>query len=169
MLSFLKVLSFLLLLVFWKETNAQENFYSLVKKFYSGSVLTISADSLNTLMDKKKIFLFDTRSEKEYRVSHIKKSILLEYESFHPSQLQKISKDDIIILYCAVGYRSERTGEKLLRLGFKNVAHLSGGIFAWKNASFPVYSHNEKITDSIHTYNKKWSKWISKGIRVYEE
>ncbi|MDI9356011.1 MAG: rhodanese-like domain-containing protein [Chitinophagaceae bacterium] len=168
MQSLFKTFCLLLLPVLCQE-GQQEDFYSLLKNLYSGTVPTISADSLNMLMGERKIFLLDIRSKKEYRVSHVQKSILVEYESFHPSQVQKISKNDIIILYCAVGYRSEKTGEKLLRLGFKNVAHLYGGIFAWKNASFPLYSSNEKITDSIHTYNKEWSRWVNKGIKVYEE
>jgi predicted sulfurtransferase len=66
-----------------------------------------------------------------------------------------------------VGYRSEKVGEKLQELGFQNVKNLYGGIFQWKNEGFEVENSLSMPTDSVHTYNKRWSKWLLKGVRVY--
>lgn len=42
------------------------------------------------------------------------------------------------IVYCAAGSRSALAVETLERLGYRDVAHLDGGIQAWKQAGLPV-------------------------------
>ena len=42
------------------------------------------------------------------------------------------------ILYCASGGRSALAADTLQRIGYRNVAHLDGGIKAWKEAEKPV-------------------------------
>lgn len=43
-----------------------------------------------------------------------------------------------VILYCASGGRSALGVETLQQMGYKNVAHLDGGMNAWKEAGQPV-------------------------------
>lgn len=45
-----------------------------------------------------------------------------------------------IILHCASGGRSALAADMLHRLGYTNVAHLDGGLKAWKEAGRPVES-----------------------------
>ncbi len=42
------------------------------------------------------------------------------------------------ILYCASGGRSALAADTLQRMGYGNVAHLNGGIKAWKEGGNPV-------------------------------
>lgn len=42
------------------------------------------------------------------------------------------------IVYCAVGSRSALAADVLQQLGYVDVAHLDGGIAAWKAAGLPV-------------------------------
>lgn len=42
------------------------------------------------------------------------------------------------ILYCAAGSRSALAADVLQQLGYVDVAHLDGGIRAWKDAGLPV-------------------------------
>ena len=72
------------------------------------------------------------------------------------------------LVYCSIGVRSENIGEKLQQLGYTNVYNLYGGIFEYKNEGGTVYNLQNKPTDSVHTYNKKWSKYLTKGNKVYE-
>ncbi len=51
-------------------------------------------------------------------------------EEFDPAQRT--------ILYCASGGRSALAADTLQRMGYSNVAHLDGGIKAWKEAGKPV-------------------------------
>lgn len=43
-----------------------------------------------------------------------------------------------IILYCASGGRSALAADVLQQMGYSNVAHLDGGIKAWKEAQQPL-------------------------------
>lgn len=42
------------------------------------------------------------------------------------------------ILYCAAGSRSALAADALGQLGYRDVAHLAGGLAAWKQAGLPV-------------------------------
>jgi rhodanese-related sulfurtransferase len=46
-----------------------------------------------------------------------------------------------IILYCASGGRSALATATLRQLGYQNVAHLDGGLKAWKEQERPVEHH----------------------------
>jgi len=54
-------------------------------------------------------------------------------------------------------------------LGYKNVYNLYGGIFEYKNNGGKVVDNQNKETDKIHTYNKEWSVYLKKGIKIYED
>ena len=48
----------------------------------------------------------------------------------------EFDKDKRIILHCAGGGRSALATKTLKEMGYKNIAHLDGGIAAWKDAGF---------------------------------
>jgi predicted sulfurtransferase len=79
----------------------------------------------------------------------------------------KIDKNTPIVVYCSIGYRSEKVGEKLLNEGF-TVYNLYGGIFNWKNSNNPVVDNNEIATQKVHCFNQEWSKWLLKGEKIYD-
>ncbi|RMG61980.1 MAG: rhodanese-like domain-containing protein, partial [Bacteroidetes bacterium] len=89
------------------------------------------------------------------------------YEGFQPETVADIPRDQPVVVYCTVGYRSERIGEQLQALGFTQVYNLYGGIFAWKNQGFPVVDPEGKPTERVHTYNADWSQWLRQGEKVY--
>jgi hypothetical protein len=70
-------------------------------------------------------------------------------------------------VYCSVGYRSERIGEKLQDAGYTHVFNLYGGIFNWKNQDGVVLDASNDTTERVHTYNKSWSRFLKKGEPVY--
>ena len=51
---------------------------------------------------------------------------------------EEFSPDRRTILYCASGGRSALAADTLQRMGYANVAHLDGGIKAWKEGGRPV-------------------------------
>ena len=146
----------------------QMSYEDKLKQLYKNTVPLITPAELQDFINNNKDFiLLDTRSKEEYTVSHLKSAEFLSYEGFNIENVNHIAKDTPIILYCSVGYRSERIGEKLLNAGFTNVKNIYGGIFLWKNSGYPVYNQKNEETDSVHTYNKKWSKWLEQGIKIY--
>jgi rhodanese-related sulfurtransferase len=150
------------------SATAQSDYDKKLKSLYRNTVKTIRPAELKSLLAKgEKVVLLDTRAPEEFNVSHLNGARFLNYNSYSTEDLKKLSKTEKIIVYCSVGYRSERVGEKLQKLGYQNVYNIYGGIFEWKNEGLPVVNNQNNATDSIHTYNKNWSKWLIKGIKVY--
>jgi len=147
---------------------AQKSIDKLLKKHNDNSIPYISPQEL--AMPKTNVILLDSRELKEYNTSHLKNAIHVGYDHFKiDSVLKKIpNKEAKIVVYCSVGIRSESIGDSLKQAGYKNIKNLYGGIFEWKSNNYPVYNSVEKETDSIHTFNKVWSNWLKKGIKVYE-
>ncbi len=148
------------------QGKVQSAAYNLMlKTLLSHSVNEISVDSVDTAQD---LIFLDTREKEEYDVSHIKDAIWVGYDDFKNPRVSGIDKDSKIIVYCSVGYRSEKVAEKLNQEGFSDVSNLYGGIFEWKNQRFPVYNGEEE-TQNVHAYSKTWGIWLNNGNKVYEK
>ncbi len=142
-------------------------FQKEVNSYLSYDVPIISiADAYEAKEDY--IFL-DAREVDEYNISHIENAIHIGYDDFDMTTLSALDKSKPIIIYCSIGYRSERIGMKLQEVGFKNIQNLYGSIFEWVNQHHPIYDQKGKETTSLHTYNKKWSRWVHSEdiIRVW--
>ena len=113
-------------------------------------------------------FLFlDARELEEYETSHIPNAKFVDYDKFDIADIPPVPKDKKVIVYCSVGYRSERIGEKLQEAGYDNVFNLYGGIFEWVNQDHEVIDGAGKPTETVHTYNQNWSQWLRKGTKVW--
>jgi len=104
------------------------------------------------------IFL-DARAHQEYQTSHIPNAIWIDYGKLDESKFSNFNKNQSFIVYCSVGYRSEKMAEKIKKLGFTNVVNLYGSIFEWVNLGYPIVNE-QGATNKLHTYNKKWSKYV---------
>jgi rhodanese-related sulfurtransferase len=129
------------------------------------TVVPIKVEKLKRNPDQ--IFL-DARNFKEYKVSHIANAKWVGYDGFNINKLKLLPKDTEIIIYCSVGYRSEKIGEKLLQAGFKNVKNLWGGLFQWINAGLSVVDNNGQPTKKVHAFSPEWGVWLQKGEKVYD-
>jgi len=147
---------------------AQNTIPSVLEKLNKKTVTYITVGELK---QKEKFILLDTRENKEFKISHLPNAINVGYDKFDSDKIVSILKDknELIVVYCSIGIRSEIIGEKLLKLGYKNVLNLYGGIFEWKNTSNKTVNFKNIETDSIHTFNKQWSIYLEKGIKIYED
>lgn len=98
----------------------------------------IEPAALKDLLQEESIVLLDTRSPEEYASGHLEDSRFVNFQTFQLSEVQDIPKDAEIIVYCAVGGRSNRVGMQLLSAGYENVRNLEGGITNWKNQGYEV-------------------------------
>ena len=57
-----------------------------------------------------------------------------------PYHKPEFDKNKKIILHCASGGRSDLAAATLKQMGYNKVAHLDGGMKAWKEAGLPVES-----------------------------
>lgn len=128
-------------------------------KLLQFSVPLIGVEELRNI--QREVYIFDTREWREYEVSHIEGAKYLGYADFDAKRLQEIPKNAKIVLYCSVGYRSEKIGERLQKMDFENVYNLYGSIFEWANEGYPVVDAKGKTSNKMHTYNKSWSKWLN--------
>lgn len=110
--------------------------------------------------------LLDTRKREEFTVSHLKNARFTGYKKFRLSVLDDISKETPIVVYCSLGVRSERIGEKLRRAGYGNVKNLFGGLFEWVNRGYTVYDAQGRSTPRVHAFSKAWAEWLLKGEKV---
>jgi rhodanese-related sulfurtransferase len=162
------LLPFLLILFSIDMASCQTKDYKKkLESLYNHTVPLIKTEELAPRINEKNLVILDIRSEEEYQVSRIKGARQINYDDFSSEDVDNIPKNSEVVVYCSVGYRSEKVGEKLQELGFQNVKNLYGGIFQWKNEGFEVENSLSMPTDSVHTYNKRWSKWLLKGVRVY--
>ncbi|MBC2838116.1 rhodanese-like domain-containing protein [Robiginitalea sp. SC105] len=111
------------------------------------------------------VFL-DARSLEEFSVSHVPGAYWVGYDDFSLERVSSIPKDRPVVVYCSVGYRSEKVSEALLEAGFTRVSNLYGGIFEWVNQGGPLVDRDGP-TDRIHAFNKSWGRWLKRGEKVY--
>ena len=148
---------------------SQDTFEKKLDGMYKETVPLIKPQQLvKWEHEGEQLIILDTRSNPEYQVSHLQNARFIDFDTFNRSEVEDVSKTAKIVVYCSVGYRSERIGEKLQQMGFKEVYNLYGGIFHWKNNSYPVVNSNGQSTDSVHAYNRAWGRWLQKGIKVYD-
>ena len=145
----------------------QQSFDQKLEAMYQHTVPLIRPAALDSLQQQRPVVLLDVRSPEEYAVSHLPEARFVNYETFKLEEVQDIPKEAEVVVYCAVGYRSERVGEKLQQAGYQNVQNLYGGIFEWKNEGKEVVNRKGQPTDSVHTYNRRWSKWLERGEKVW--
>ena len=162
-----KIIFVLIFILSSLPLTGQNTYDETLHSLYNHTVPLIKSADLEEMMKTRKVILIDTRSPEEFEVSHVPGAYFLDFNSFTPEKVVKINKDLTLVLYCSVGYRSEKIGEKLLQLGFKEVLNLYGGIFSWVNEKHLVVNMKEQPTDSVHTYNQDWGKWLLRGKKVY--
>ncbi|MCP9755646.1 rhodanese-like domain-containing protein [Lacihabitans sp. CCS-44] len=113
------------------------------------------------------VVLLDARELNEFEVSHLKNARHVGFNSFSLESIKDIPKTAPIVVYCSIGVRSEKIGEKLIAAGYTNVKNCYGSIFEWINQGNEVVDMQNKPTQKIHAYNKKWGVWVNKGEKVY--
>jgi rhodanese-related sulfurtransferase len=154
-----------LLLTLWSCRGQVRDaaYKTMLKSLLSHTVRELSVEEAKK--QSKAVFL-DAREPNEYKVSHIPGSYPVGYDHFNLHQLPPFPKDTPIIVYCSVGYRSEKISEQLLQAGYSNVANLYGGIFEWVNQNQPVVNQ-QGPTQQVHAFNRSWGVWLKKGEKVY--
>jgi rhodanese-related sulfurtransferase len=166
-----KPLIILLFLALGLSSFAQNynSFEELKNEIISKTIPLISVQELKKVENTKKpLLILDAREKAEYNTSHIKNAKYVGYDKFKMSSLKGVDKNTTIVIYCSVGYRSEKIGEKLKKAGYTKVLNLQGGIFDWINSGYLVYDNNGNETPKVHAYDKSWGKWLTKGEKVYE-
>jgi len=109
------------------------------------SVENLSVDQVAAELTSGDAILIDLREPEEVAGGKIPGSInvprgMLEFRAdptspYHQAPLEPSQR---VILHCAAGGRSALAAAALQAMGYGNVAHLDGGITAWKDAGRPI-------------------------------
>jgi len=161
------IFTFCIMSFFNSFSQVESTSYGLMlKALINKSIPIVAVADLSPNQISKATFI-DSREQNEYEVSHIEGAKWVGYDNFKLSSMKSVKKDAFIIIYCSVGYRSEKIGEKLIEDGYTNVSNLYGGIFEWVNQGKPIVNQKGEPTQKIHGYSKAWGIWLSKGEKVY--
>ena len=108
-------------------------------------------------MERKPVLL-DVRTVAEFDVSHLVGAQRVEPDAATVA----LPKDEAIVTYCSVGYRSAKFAQRLQAAGFTNVRNLDGSIFQWANEGRPLAGASGKV----HPFNKKWGALLEAARRA---
>jgi len=125
---------------------------------------TIPLVNVTDAAQEQEVIFLDAREIEEYKISHIKDAVHVGCKQFEITSLTHLAKNKKIIVYCSVGWRSAKIGERILKAGYKEVYNLYGGIFEWANQGCPLYCKNSR-TLTIHVYSKAWSMWVTQNLK----
>lgn len=149
-----------------QDSTINPEFSERLSSIYRHSVKTVDVGEL-TAMVKRGATVLDTRERDEFDISHIRHARHVGFIWFDMREVYDIPKTDTVVVYCAIGNRSERIGEKLQKAGYRHVFNLYGGIYEWVNQRKPVYNAHDIQTTEVHVYDKNWAHWLTRGTPVY--
>lgn len=120
-------------------------FYSCAQPKNTGVTLIQAKEyqtKLETLKDKQ---LIDVRTPGEAAEGYIAGAVNIDFndEGFEKNVLA-LDKNKPTFVYCKAGGRSKEAAEKLIKLGFRQVYDLKGGIMSWINNKLPLQKVNEE-------------------------
>ena len=99
--------------------------------------------------------VLDVREKEEFREGHLDGAISLP-RGFLEMRVEETvrDKDAPIIAYCAGGTRSLIAARTLKEMGYTNVASMSGGFQAWKNAGMPFTQDHQFSQEQLTRYSR---------------
>ena len=109
--------------------------------------------------------VLDARTAVEYEVSHLRDAIRIDPGRPSLRPLAARAKNDPIVVYSSVGYRSARLAHWLAGQGYTNVRNLAGSIFQWANEDRPVFRDGRPTTE-VHPYDRRWGLLLESRFRA---
>ena len=83
-----------------------------------------------SLENPQNYFLLDVREPYEYQIASLDNSVLIPMNEV-PDRLDELNKDQLIVVICHHGMRSENVAYYLDQQDFSQIFNLTGGIDAW--------------------------------------
>jgi len=118
----------------WADAPSLSDETKAMLKEAKGQVEAIEPQKLKALLADEKIVLLDVREPDEWEKSTIQYDRQVKIsrgflEIKYPKLiLDKYTKDDTFVVYCAMEPRSVFAAQRLQQLGFKHVSYLQGGL-----------------------------------------
>ena len=102
------------------------------------SVPEITVEELKALRDSgASVVLLDVREPHEIAIADLPGSVKIPLGTL-PQNVDRLAREDDIVVYCRVGGRSARAVEYLQQMGYANTRNLVGGINRWAERIDPT-------------------------------
>jgi rhodanese-related sulfurtransferase len=100
----------------------------------------VTVDDVKGKLERNDEFLLvDVREDKEWEKDHLPRAIHLGKGVIERDIEQRVPDLNApIILYCGGGFRSALAADNLVRMGYKNVVSMDGGIRGWREKGYPL-------------------------------
>jgi len=116
--------------------------------------------------DTTDVLLVDTRTEQEYRVSHLPHAVLwADFENADPPArvLKHARSGNPVVFYCSIGYRSGMAASRVAQWAQSHcqIFNLKGGIFQWA-------SEDQRLEGGplVHGFDHEWSQLLRPDLRA---
>ncbi len=98
---------------------------------------SITSNNLASMLEKKDFFLVNVHIPYEGEIKST--DAFIQYDKMREN-LDKLpgNKNAKIVLYCRSGRMSEMAARELVKIGYTNVSHLSGGMIDWQKNGYKV-------------------------------
>ncbi len=105
-------------------------------------VRELTVDQVKQRLDRgDKFVLVDVREESEWAADHLPGAVYLGkgiIERDIEERFPDFSTE--LVLYCGGGFRSVLAADNLLKMGYRKVISMDGGIRGWRDKGYPLVS-----------------------------
>ena len=135
------------------------------KRFPAAEQLSI--DDYNAWLgaDRAQPVLIDVRAAEEFAVSRIPGARHVPLDGDLEELMRGVSRDQPVVAYCSVGWRSSDAAEQLQALGFERVYNLEGSIFEWANRGLPTRGEAGE-EPKVHPFDANWGRLLQEARRA---
>lgn len=97
----------------------------------------ITSSQAKPLLDKGGIFLLDVRTPQEFQQARLKGAVLIPIDQIE-RRIGEIPRNKPVLVYCAVGSRSNMVAGFLAEKGYREIYNMSDGIVGWYRNGLPI-------------------------------
>jgi rhodanese-related sulfurtransferase len=97
----------------------------------------VSTEARDLLTKNSTVFLLDVRTPDEYRQARLRGAVLIPINELE-KRIAEIPKNKPVLVYCAVGSRSNLVAGFLNGKGYREVYNMTDGIVGWYRNGFPI-------------------------------
>jgi rhodanese-related sulfurtransferase len=109
----------------------------------------LAPQEINASLQRNKIILIDVRTPQEYAFEYIPGAMLFPMAFFDPAKLPS-QEERAIVLHCGSGRRSRLVAQQCAEAGVSQIAHMEGGLDAWKAARYHYVAIDPATGGYIH-------------------
>lgn len=109
------------------------------------SIDTISAEELDSYVDREDVIIIDLRDAEAYAAGHLKSAVNIPYGQVE--ECRKFPRKKMLILYCERGSSSLFAARTLMKMGYR-VKSVVGGIRCYQGSNLYFFSGHSRIKNN---------------------